>query len=286
MLTQLFAFIYWAPNDVAFHIGSFGVRWYSMCWLIGLLLGTLLMQRLYKQQHIPDEKFDPLFFYIFIGVLVGARLGHCLFYEPDYFLSSGYHVVEMFLPIRYEEGAGWHYTGYQGLASHGGVAGMLIALWLYCRRCKVKGWVVLDNMGICSGITACFIRLGNLMNSEIVGKVTSVPWAFIFAHGDASIAGQPRHPSQLYEALAYFVIFIIILAIYHKRGPKSVGSGFYFGLCLTLIFVFRFVVEYTKEFQEAFEATLPIDMGQILSLPLIAVGVWAIIRSCKHKPQA
>ena len=137
---------------------------------------------------------------------------------------------------------------------------------------------MLDNMGIVSGITACFIRLGNLMNSEIIGKVTDVPWAFIFVKEDQ----YPRHPGQLYEAIAYLLIFLLILFIYKKKGPKSVGSGLYFGLCLTLIFTFRFFVEYTKEIQVAFEAGLPMDMGQILSLPLIIAGVWSIASSSKR----
>ena len=266
-------YIIWHPDEVLFHIGSFGVRWYGLCWLIGLLLGYLLMQRLYKEEEIPQEKFDPLFFYIFISVLVGARLGHCLFYEPDYFLSSWDHIVEMFLPIRHMADGSWKSIGYEGLASHGGVIGMLVALWLYVRQTGVRLWVVLDNMGICSGITAMFIRLGNLMNSEIIGKVTDVPWAFIFTKVDQ----YPRHPGQLYEAIAYGCIFLIILMIYRRRGPKSIGSGFYFGLCLTLVFAFRFVIEYAKEIQEAFEAGLPIDMGQILSIPFIIIGIACMI---------
>jgi len=270
-------YIYWNPSEIIFHIGSFGVRWYATCWLIGLLLGYLLMHRIYREEKIAEEKFDPLFFYIFIGVLVGARLGHCLFYQPDYFLSSVDHFIEMIVPMQHMPDGSWHYTGYAGLASHGGVIGMLIGIWLYCRRTRVPGWVVLDNMGICSGITACFIRLGNLMNSEIIGKVTDVPWAFIFVREDQ----YPRHPGQLYESLAYLCFFLIILFIYKKKGPKSVGTGLYFGLCLTLIFTFRFFIEYTKEIQVAFEAGLPMDMGQILSLPLIAIGVWSIVRSYK-----
>lgn len=270
-------YIYWQPDDVAFHLGSFGIRWYSLCWLIGLTLGFFLMRWLYRQHKYPSEKFDPLFLYVFLGVLVGGRLGHCLFYEPDYFLSSWQHIVEMFLPIR-EIGGSWHFTGYQGLASHGGVIGMLIALYLYIRHYRMPAWVVLDFMGICSGITATFIRLGNLMNSEIIGKVTDVPWAFIFANVDQA----PRHPGQLYESLFYLFTFIVILLVYRRHKDK-VGTGLFFGLCLTMIFTFRFIIEYTKEVQEAFEDGLPIDMGQILSIPFIAIGVWAIVHSVKVK---
>ncbi len=269
-------FVYWQPNEVAFHIGSYGVRWYGLCWLVGLALGVFLMQKLYKWHKYPDEKFEPLFLYVFIGVLVGARLGHCLFYQPDYFLSSGKHFVEMFLPIKFMQSGGWKFVGYEGLASHGGVIGMLIGLYMYIRKYQMPAWVVLDFMGICSGITATFIRLGNLMNSEIIGRVTDVPWAFIFANVDKA----PRHPGQLYEALFYFCTFIFILLVYRKHKDK-VGTGFFFGLCLTLIFTFRFFIEYTKEVQESFEASLPIDMGQILSLPLIAIGIGAMVKGKK-----
>ena len=270
-------FIYWQPDEIAFHVGSYGVRWYGLCWLTGLTLGFFLMQWLYKKHKYPDEKFEPLFLYVFIGVLVGARLGHCIFYQPDYFLTSGKHIVEMFLPIKFLDGGGWKFIGYEGLASHGGVVGMLAGLYMYIRKYKMPTWVVLDFMGICSGITATFIRLGNLMNSEIIGKQTDVPWAFIFANVDQA----PRHPGQLYESLFYLFTFIVILLIYRKH-PEKVGTGFYFGLCLTMIFTFRFLIEYTKEIQEAFEAGLPIDMGQILSIPLIALGVWAMATSRKR----
>ena len=277
-MVNLLNYIVWDPDPILFRLGPIAVRYYATCWLIGLLLGYLLMQRLYRQQGISDEKFEPLFIYIFIGILVGARLGHCLFYQPEYFLTQWDHVVEMLIPMHHLPDGRWKFTGYEGLASHGGVIGMFGAIWLYCRNLKVKGWVVLDNMGICSGIAAAFIRIGNLMNSEIIGKVTDVPWAFIFAKDDQ----YPRHPGQLYEAIAYLVIFLVIFFIYKKKGPKSVGSGLYFGLCLTLIFTFRFFIEYTKEIQVAFEAGLPMDMGQILSIPLIILGVWSIASSFRR----
>ena len=267
-------YIYWQPSEIAFQVGSLAVRWYGLCWLTGLVLGFFLMKWLYRQHRYSEQQFEPLFLYVFIGVLIGGRLGHCLFYEPDYFLSSPTHMVEMVLPIHFLEGGGWRFTGYAGLASHGGVIGMLIGLYLYLRRTKMRPWVVLDFMGICSCITATFIRLGNLMNSEIIGNITDVPWAFIFARVDQA----PRHPGQLYEALAYFCFFWIILAVYRYKRNK-VGTGFFFGLCLTLVFVFRFAIEYTKEVQESFENALPIDMGQILSIPFIIIGIWAMVQS-------
>ena len=269
-------YIYWQPSEYLIHLGTFGVRWYGLCWVTGLALGFFLMRWLYKRHKYPDAKFEPLFLYVFFGVLIGGRLGHCLFYEPSYFLSSWDSFVEMFIPMRHLQDGTWQFVGYQGLASHGGVFGMLLGLALYIRRSKMPAWVVLDFMGICSCITATFIRLGNLMNSEIIGKTTDLPWAFVFLNVDS----QPRHPGQLYEALAYLIFFVVILLIYRRNSAK-VGSGLFFGLCLTLVFSFRFLIEFTKEVQESFENSLPLDMGQLLSIPLIAFGVWAIVRSRK-----
>ena len=275
-MINLLNYILWNPSLEAFRIGPLAFRWYSLCWLVGLLLAYLVVRRLYKEQRIADEKFDPLFVYCFLGILVGARLGHCLFYQPDYFLTSGKGLIEMFLPIHIDQYGAWHMTGYQGLASHGGTLGLIIALWLYVRKTGVPLWQVLDNIAIATGTTACFIRLGNLMNSEIIGRPTDVPWAFIFERVDQL----PRHPGQLYEAIAYALLFVLMWLL-HKRMPQKIGTGFYFGLCLTYIFTFRFFIEYTKEVQEAFEASLPLDMGQLLSLPFIAVGVWCMVKAAK-----
>ncbi len=273
-------YILWNPDLTALHIGSWGLRWYSLCWLIGLLLAYLIVRRLFKEQKIADEKFEPLFIYCFLGILIGARLGHCLFYQPDYFLTSWRGFVEMLLPIHFLPDGGWKMTGYEGLASHGGTLGLILALLLYVKKTKVPLWTVLDNIAIATGTTACFIRLGNLMNSEIIGKVTDVPWAFIFERVDQ----MPRHPGQLYEALAYALFFVLAWVLYRRR-PDRVGTGFFFGLCLFYIFTFRFFIEYTKEIQEAFEAALPLDMGQLLSLPFIAVGAWFMVRGWKKNVQ-
>ena len=266
-------YIHWNPDLVAFSIGGFSFRWYSLCWLFGLLAAFLIVKRLYRQQGIRPELFDPLFIYCFIGILIGSRLGHCLFYEPDYFLSSWRHVVEMFLPIRFRADGSWRFTGYEGLASHGGTIGLIIALWLYVRHTKVNLWRVLDNVAIATPSTAFFIRMGNLMNSEIIGKPTDVPWAFVFERVDML----PRHPGQLYEALAYAVFFFIGWYLY-KRRSERVGTGFFFGLCITLIFTARFFIEFTKDIQEAFEASMALNMGQLLSLPFIAIGI--VCMSC------
>ena len=232
MMTNLLNYILWQPDLEAFRLGPIAVRWYGLMWIIGLALAYLVVQRLYKEQKIKDELFDPLFIYCFLGILIGARLGHCIFYEPDYFLTSGKGFVEMFLPIHFLPDGDWKVTGYAGLASHGGTLGLMIALWLYVRKTKLSIWTVLDNIAIATGTTACFIRLGNLMKL-------------------------------------------------HKRMPEKIGTGWYFGFCLTYIFTFRFFIEYTKEVQEAFEASLPLDMGQILSIPFVILGVYCMIRAKK-----
>lgn len=266
-------FIEWYPQ-----LTFCGLRWYSLCWLVGLLGAYLIVKWLYKRQKVADEKFDPLFVYCFLGILVGARLGHCLFYQPDYFLSSPQHLVEMLLPIHFTAD-GWRFTGYEGLASHGGTLGLMLALWLYVRKTGLNIWHVLDDIALATPFTAAMIRLGNLMNSEIIGRATDLPWAFIFYRVDTV----PRHPGQLYEAIAYAILLFVGFRIWRRR-PQLVGSGFYFGLCLTWIFTARFFIEYTKEVQEAFEAALPLDMGQLLSLPFIALGAVCMWRGLKKLP--
>ena len=283
-MMNLLGYIVWNPDLEAFRLGPFAIRWYGLMWLIGFALGYFIVKRLYKEQKIKDELFDPLFIYCFFGILIGARLGHCIFYQPQDFLTSWQGIIEMLLPIRLGNDGSWlgqtfgfYVIGYAGLASHGGTLGLMIALWLYVKKTKLSIWTVLDNIAIATGSMACCIRLGNLMNSEIIGKITDVPWAFIFERVDAV----PRHPGQHYEAIAYAILFFVMWYL-HKKMPEKIGTGWYFGFCLTYIFTFRFFIEYTKEVQEAFEASLPLDMGQILSIPFIILGVYCMIRAKKQ----
>ncbi len=313
-MNTLLSYITWNPDLTAFHLGPLSFRWYSLCWLIGLALAYFTVRWLYKDQKIDDRKFDPLFFYCFIGILVGARLGHCIFYQPQDYLTSLRGFIEMWLPIQFTGYDDWDFkvTGYEGLASHGGTLGLMLALWLYVKRYQVPVWQVLDNIAIATGITACFIRLGNLMNSEIIGNVTSMPWGFYFLNAHPATMGtEPRHPAQLYEAIAYFLLFLLMLWIYKKTHTKplpagrggntsigskgvqgnysprgvSVGTGFYFGLCLTYIFTFRFFVEFLKINQVDFENSMPLDMGQLLSIPFIILGVWCLRRGLQMSRQ-
>ena len=279
-------YILWNPDVVAFSLGPVEVRWYSLLWCIGLFAVYQLMHYLFKEQKLGEDKFDPMFLYCFLGILIGARLGHCLFYEPGYYLS---HPMEMILPMRKFPDGDWHFTGYEGLASHGGTLGLMIAIVLYSRSVKLNLMHVLDNVAIVTPICACAIRLGNLMNSEIIGSPTDVPWAFVFERVDML----PRHPGQLYEALCYAMFFFIGWFIYRLSLKKEtierytsndtkplvdirVGSGFYFGLCLFLIFFSRIFIELTKENQVDFESGMMFNMGQLLSVPFVVLGLYCM----------
>ena len=301
MLPLLFS-INWNPDRTFFTLGSLPIHYYSLCWVIGIALSTFMVHRQYRDRRISEATFEPLFFYCFFGILIGSRLGHCLFYQPEYYLSSLSHFVEMILPIKFLPGGDWKFTGYEGLASHGGTLGLIIALWLYCRKTKMHYMDVLDMIAVATPICACFIRLGNLMNSEIIGKPSDAPWAFVFQQVD----NVPRHPAQLYEAIAYFVFFLLMVYLY-KRGqrrqqttvqtdfsashaaartshhshksaelPSYYPRGFFFGLCLTEIFAFRFFIEFLKENQVDFENSMSLNMGQWLSIPFVLVGLYCM----------
>ena len=264
--------INWNPDPELFNFFGISIRYYGLLWIIGLAFAYLIVQHQYRDRKIDEKKFEPLFFYCFFGILIGARLGHCIFYDWAYYQD---HFVEMILPIK-QTAAGWKMTGYTGLASHGGTLGLIIALWMYCRKTNMHYIDVLDMIAVATPITACCIRLANLMNSEIIGKPTDVPWAFIFEREDML----PRHPAQLYEAIAYFIFFLGMVYLY-KRGQQKrekaslpYHRGFFFGLCLTEIFVFRFFIEFLKEDQVDFERTMALNMGQWLSIPFILIGVY------------
>ena len=280
-------YILWNPDIVAFSFGPVEVRWYSLLWCIGLFAVYQLMHYLFKEQKLSEDKFEPMFLYCFLGILIGARLGHCLFYEPEYYLSRP---MEMILPMRKFADGEWHFTGYEGLASHGGTLGLMIAIILYSRNVKLNLMHVLDNVAIVTPICACAIRLGNLMNSEIIGHPTDVPWAFVFERVDML----PRHPGQLYEAICYAIFFFIGWFIYRLSLKKEtmerytsnarkplvdirVGSGFYFGLCLFLIFLSRIFIELTKENQVDFESGMMFNMGQLLSVPFVLLGLYCML---------
>ncbi|MBN2542187.1 prolipoprotein diacylglyceryl transferase [bacterium] len=262
-------YISWDINPVAFRLFGLSIRYYSLLFLTGFIVCFFILNFLFKKEEIRQEKLEKLVVLGIVGILIGSRLGHCLFYEPVYYLS---HPLEMFLPIQTQQGGGYRFVGYRGLASHGGALGLFIALLVYCKITQENILKTLDIIAIVGPIEAGFVRLGNLMNSEIIGKQTSVPWAFIFERVD----NIPRHPSQLYEALAYFSVFVILIITYKKYRYK-VHSGFYFGLSIFLIFLSRFIIEFFKDNQVEFEENMLINMGQMLSIPFILVGLIFVI---------
>ena len=265
--------IVWDPSVSPFSIFGFGVRYYSLCWVIGLLGAYMIVHKLYRKGGVSEELFDPLFMYCFIGILVGARLGHCLFYQPEFYLT---HPIEMLLPIK-NTANGWVFSGYEGLASHGGVIGVITALILYTRKTKLTMVWTLDNIAVAAPFFSAMVRIGNFMNSEIIGTETSLPWGVVFVQAGETV---PHHPAQLYEALAYAVIFIFGLLLYKKHKAK-IGTGLFMGYCLFTIFTFRFFVEFIKENQVAFEEGMTLIMGQWLSIPLIITGAYFMIKGIK-----
>lgn len=271
----MFGTIIWDPNTVLFNLGFVTIRWYSVCWILAFAAAYVVMWRIFKKERIKEEKLVALTVYVFFGTFIGARLAHCLFYDPDYFLA---HPLEIVLPISRNPVTGkWMLTGYAGLASHGGAVGILVALVLFARKYKMPFMDLTDKLGVVAPLAGAFIRIGNFMNSEIIGKATDMPWGVIFARVD----GVPRHPSQLYEALAYIAVFIVVLWLYVRRRGQY-KPGFILGVSITGIFLARFLLEYTKEVQVGFEetmrATVGMDMGQLLSLPFIIAGVVLIVK--------
>jgi prolipoprotein diacylglyceryl transferase len=261
-------FIHWNIDPEIVNIFGISIRYYGLLFVSGLLLCLYFLGIIYKRENIPLEHPEKLTIYCMIGIIAGARLGHCLFYEPSYYLS---HPLEMILPISFPPGGGVKFTGYQGLASHGGALGVLIALYLYSRKTEHSMIDALDLVALVSGLTG-FIRLGNFINSEIIGMPTTKPWGVIFERVD----NIPRHPAQLYEAISYFIIFAIMMILY-KTMRDRLKNGFFFGLVLVLIFTARFVIEFVKEDQVGFENGMTFNMGQLLSLPYIAGGIGFMI---------
>lgn len=262
-------FIRWNIDPEIIKIFGITLRYYGILFVGGLILCIYILNWIFKKEGIPLEKLEKLSIYGMIGIFAGARLGHCLLYDPSYYLN---HPLEMFLPIQQTIGGGYEFTGYQGLASHGGIIGLIIALIIYAKRTKEPIIKTIDLIAIVAPLGGCFIRLANLMNSEIIGIPTNVPWAFIFVRVD----NLPRHPAQLYEAIAYLAIFGLLFYLYQTKRDK-LQNGFFFGLALSLNFIARFFIEFIKERQVPFEAQMQLDMGQLLSIPFVLVGLGFII---------
>ena len=209
-----FLAVVWNPDSELCRLLGLPIRYYSLMWAIGLVAAYLLVKRFYKDRGLKQDIYEPLFLYCFLGILIGARLGHCLFYEPDYYLTSGRHFIEMLLPIRFLPQGGWKLVGYSGLASHGGTIGIFIAMWLYCRKYKVKLLECIDMVCVATPLTAACIRIGNLMNSEIVGKPTGTDWGFIFVQNGEDFA---RHPATIFT-FRFFIEFCKEVQVDFEQG--------------------------------------------------------------------
>lgn len=267
----------WNPSPEIFKIGSFAIRYYSLMFVFAFMFGLYLMKKIFINEKIPIEKLDSLFIYTVVATLIGARLGHFLFYDPEFLFRKP---LEVILPFRFSPK--FEFTGFAGLASHGAAIGVIISMYLYSKKVLKKPILfILDRIVVPVALGAAFVRLGNLMNSEIIGKPTHSDYGFIFRRLGEDF---PRHPAQLYESLSYLVIFGILLFVYWKTEKKQ-QPGFLFGLFFVLLWTARFCVEFFKEKQiEGGENWfLDLNTGQVLSIPLILVGLYFMFRKANSK---
>lgn len=248
----------WNPDPELFSLGPIHIRWYGMLFSLAFLTSFSVMVWVFRREHKSDELLNKLFLYVFIGVVAGARLGHCLFYSPEFYLSNPFEILKIW------EG---------GLASHGAAIGIILALLVFARRTPGSSFLwVADRISLVIPLAAIFVRLGNFMNSEILGLPTDLPWAVVFSRIDSI----PRHPVQLYEAAAYVLIFLVMLLLYRKGLAETTGRMT--GSMLTMLFSARFLLEFFKTGQSTLDPSMPITMGQLLSIPLVAFGIWLITR--------
>ena len=263
-------YIEWNIDPVALRVGGFTIMYYSLLLIAGTVLSVWILKRVYKENGMPWEHLQVLVMLSITGLFLGARLGHCLLYEYEYYFA---HPLEILLPIRVKTDGTVVFSGYQGMASHGGLVGWMIAMVVYSRLTGEKVLRTLDTIALVLPLAAGFIRLGNLANSEIIGVETDLPWAFIFERVDLV----PRHPAQIYEALAYFFTFGVNLLLYRRLGLNR-GRGVLLGNTLVLVFAARFLIEFVKERQVPFEDQMHLDVGQVLSIPFILLGVFLLVR--------
>lgn len=265
-MIDILNFIHWNVNPEIFHLGPFSVRWYGLLFAAGFLSGYYIAEKILKSENVEQKWIDSLFFYIIIATIVGARLGHVFFYGWDYYSQNPSEIFKV-----------WH----GGLASHGGAFGILIALYIHSKLVTKRSMVwALDRVLVPTALVTAFIRFGNLMNSEIYGFETSLPWGIIFERNGEIVA---KHPTQLYEALAYLLTFGILMFLYWRTNSKN-KPGLLLGTFFVLMFSSRFLIEFIKENQEAFESEMALNMGQWLSIPFILFGVFLVVRAIK-KPE-
>jgi prolipoprotein diacylglyceryl transferase len=257
---MLLNYINWNVDPEIVGFWGLSIRYYGVLFAASFFFGYIIMQKIFKREGLSIELLDKLTVYMAVGTVVGARLGHCLFYQPEYYLQNPWEILFI-----------WH----GGLASHGAAVGILIALYYFSKKNKKPYMWILDRIVIVVALAGFFIRMGNLMNSEIYGIETSLPWGFIFVRDGQMV---PKHPTQIYEALSYLLIFILLYTIYNKKG-KDVRQGLIFSLFLILLFTVRFFVEFIKEDQVGFEQGMALNMGQWLSIPFVILGFYLLYKS-------
>ena len=263
-------YITWNADPIIFKFGSVRVGWYGLLLAVGFFLAYLVFQKIAKNEKVDLNLIDKFSFLTVVWTVVGLRLAHCLFYDWAYFQ---HHILEIFIPFQ-ETANGWEFTGFSGLASHGAVMAIILFVLYFSIKRKMSLLWLLDRLSIAIPLAAAFVRCGNLMNSEIIGTVTTMPWGFIFMHLEGTReCCQPRHPSQLYEALVYFSLFAYQMWYYFKHTKGHIPAGRSVGTLLTVIFTARFVIEFIKEVQVDFESNMFFDMGQWLSIPFIVLGI-------------
>ncbi|KGN71886.1 prolipoprotein diacylglyceryl transferase [Porphyromonas sp. COT-108 OH1349] len=273
----MLAYITWEADPIILTLGRVRLSWYGLLFAVGLLVfGYYILDKMWKREQLPEKWFTYLVIYTVLGTFIGARLGHVLFYNPSYYLANPIEILK---------------TWEGGLASHGGVLGIIIAIYFYSKKVSHKSMLwVFDRLAVPSGLVAAMIRTGNLMNHEIYGRPTDLPWGFRFItnlyggeiHGGEPVFSLPSHPTQIYEALAYLIIFAICMYLYWKRDAYK-KTGLIFGVFMTLLFTARFFIEFLKNPQEDFEVDMLLNMGQLLSIPFIIVGIASIVYSQKAK---
>jgi prolipoprotein diacylglyceryl transferase len=267
--------ITWTADPAIFSIGSKEFRWYSLAFVIGFAIGYKIVERMWKRESINPKWLDPLLYYTIIGTMIGARLGHCLFYDPGHYLA---HPIEF---LKVWEG---------GLASHGGVLGIIIAIYFYSKKVSHQSMLwTFDKLVTPTGLVAALIRIANLMNHEIYGHPTNLPWGFRFIknlhnwkQGAEPIFTEACHPTQLYEAICYLITFAVCMWLYFKKDAWK-KEGLIFGIFMICIFTSRFLIEFLKNSQETFEEGMLLNMGQLLSIPFVVAGIYCVRRALKKK---
>jgi len=270
--------IHWNPSPEIFSLGPISIRWYGLMFAMGFLIGFSILTKMFKYEGSNPEWVEKLFVYVIIATIVGARLGHVFFYGWEYYSQ---HLIEIFLPIA-KVGDAYKFVGFQGLASHGGAFGILIAVIIFSRKVTKRSFLwTLDRLLVPVALVGAMIRTGNLMNSEIYGVATNLPWGFIFERNNETIA---KHPTMIYETLCYLITFGLMMYFYYKKKGMKDRTGFLTGVFFIGMFFSRFMIEFVKENQEAFENGMALNMGQLLSIPFIIAGIYLIYHSLTHPP--